>query len=182
MANDDEQNEGDDVNLYDLPNADSEVLNLKRRNLAQTNRDEMISLKIWHSHPDSVHLQPTAAAQALKPEQPTPVTKPKPKPPAKSKPPKAKPSAKQAQRILPEELSKVKLNRAPGNGQPSTITQGSKIKRSPRGFNKCPKGSTLMSFILLLTIIGWIVYTEIKNNFRGDNQKILLHCLDPKLN
>ena len=55
----------------------------------------MISLKIWHSHPDSVHLQPTAAAQALKPEQPTPVTKPKPKPnpPAKSKPPKAKPSS-----------------------------------------------------------------------------------------
>ena len=144
----------------------------------------MISLKIWHSHPDSVHLQPTAAAQALKPEQPTPVTKPKPKPkpPAKSKPPKAKPSAKQAHRISIEELSKVKLKRgtSPGNCQPSTITQGSKIKRSPRGFNKCPKGSTLMSFILLLTIMGWIVYTEIKNNFRGDNQKILLHCLDPK--
>ena len=161
MANDNGQMERDDVNFYEMPNTDSEVLKLKHMQI----KLRLFSLKICYSHPNTVYLQPTDAAQAPRPKQSTPVAKsqPKPKPPEKPKPPKPKPPAKQTHRISIEELSKVKLNKSTslGNDQPSTITQ-----RSERGFKKCLNCSTLTIFILLLTIIGWIVYTEIKNYLR----------------
>ena len=169
MANDNDQMERDDVNFYEMPNTDSEVLKLKHMQI----KLRLFSLKICYPHPNTVYLQPTDAAQAPRPKQSTPVAKsqPKPKPPEKPKPPKPKPPAKQTHRISIEELSKVKLNKSTslGNGQPSTITQT--FKTSKRGFKKCPNCSTLTIFILLLTIIGWIVYTEIKNHLRDYNFK-----------